>query len=310
MQHLNENAIDQIASLYSDKKIIVFGCLVNLTKIKEKDNLILVSTSAIDNFSEIFNNFNTLESCQTNRLSQFVQYQDNVTNQDNFVQIAQGCSNNCSYCNIRLAKERIKSRPIKKIKEEVQKLIDKDVDEITLLADDCGSYGHDIHSNIAELLSALISVDNSLKIKIYTIFPKLLLEYYPELRPFFEDHRITYICAPLQSGSNKVLKLMNRKYDLDMIKKVFKEIKILSPSTYTYTHFMINFPGETLEDFQKSVELAKIFDSSMFIPYQENKRTPAYGINPKCTREELKRKIDLLNHYVSNNIINAVLVGL
>ena len=310
MQQYNENAISQISSLYPDKQIIIFGCLVSLTSMEERDNLLLINTSAIDKFTNIFNNSISLKSCQTHSLSHFVKYQENITNQDNFVQISQGCSNKCSYCNIRLAKERGKSRPIEEIREEIQKLTEKDVKEITLLADDCGSYGHDINTNIAELMSTLNEVNDSLEFKIYTIFPKLLLKYYQKLRPLFEDQRITYICAPLQSGSNKILGLMNRNYDLDMIKNVFKEIKSLSPKTYTYTHFMINFPRETIEDFKESLELAKIFDSSMFIPYQENRRTTAYRIHPKCTREELHRKIDLLKYYVDKNIINAVLVGL
>ena len=90
MQQFNENAIRQVASEYPDKKIIVFGCLVSLTGIEEKDNLILLNSSAIDKFTTIFNNFAPLESSQTNRLSHFVQYQENITNLDNFIQISQG----------------------------------------------------------------------------------------------------------------------------------------------------------------------------------------------------------------------------
>ena len=310
MQHYCENAIKQICSLYPDKKIIVFGCLVSLTSIEEKDNVILVSTSAIDSLTNIFTNSTSLESCQTDSLSHFVKYQEDVTNQDAFVQISQGCSNNCSYCNIKLAKDRVKSRPIEKIREEAQRLIDRDVHEITLLADDCGSYGHDINTDLSELITVLMNLNNSLKFKIYTIFPGLLLKYYQQLKPFFEDNRITYICTPLQSGSSKILKLMNRNYDLGMIKRVLNGIKTLSPGTYTYTHFMINFPGETIEDFKKSIELAKVFDSSMFIPYQANRRTPAYRIGPECGQEELYRKIDLLKYEIETGIINAVLVGI
>ena len=308
MRHHNENAINQISSLYPDKKIIVFGCLVNLTSIKEKDNLILVSTSAIDKLTRIFNNFISLESCQTNSLSYFVKYQENITNHDNFVQISQGCSNNCSYCNIRLAKERVKSRPIKKIKEEVQRLIDKDVKEITLLADDCGSYGHDIGSDIVELMSELINMDGQLKFKIYTIFPALLLMYYQGLKPFFKEQQITYICAPLQSASSKILKLMNRDYNLTIIREILKDIKVVSPNTYLFTHFMINFPGESLQDFKKSLELAALFDSSMFIPYQENQKTLASRITPKGTREVLTDKINMLKYCINNRIIHAVLI--
>jgi len=309
MQLFNEKVISEIVSSFPDKIIFIYGCLVHLTGLHETDHLIFVKNSEIDRFSEIFSHVVPLQSCHSDRLSHFDNYQDHITRQDYFVQICQGCCNQCSYCNIKLAKGEVKSRPVKYLQEEVRRLVTENRFEITLLADDCGSYGYDIGSNIVELMSELINMHEQLRFKIYTIFPNLLLKYYEWLRPFFKEQRITYVCAPLQSGSTRILKLMNRDYNFSKLKECLKDIKTLSPNTYLFTHFMINFPTETIQDFEKSLELAGAFDSSMFIPYQENKRTLAYRIRPKCTQEGLTDKINRLKHCINHRIFHAVLVG-
>lgn len=308
MQLSNEKMIHEIVKAYPQKMVLVFGCLVSLTSIKEENNLLLIGNSDIPKLGKMFNHCVPWESCPASQLTHFDPYQETMTKQDSFVRICQGCCNNCSYCNIKLAKGAVKSRPIGQIKEEVQRLIRKNVFEITLLADDCGSYGQDIGSDIVELMSALASMDGQLKFKIYTIFPTLLLRYYQGLKPFFEEQRIPYICLPLQSASSRVLKLMNRNYDIAMIKEVLTDIKRVSPDTYLFTHFMINFPDESVQDFQESIALAKFFDSSLFLPYQENRKTLAAGIVPKGTREGLSEKINMLKYCINQRIVRAVLV--
>jgi threonylcarbamoyladenosine tRNA methylthiotransferase MtaB len=309
MQLSNENRIQEILASHPDKKVLVFGCLVNLTSMQEQSNLLLVGNLETDKLSKIFQHSVPFETCHTNRLTHFSNYQDKITQEDNYVQICQGCCNSCRYCNIKLAKGTVRSTSIESIRDEVRRLTRKNVFEIVLLADDCGSYGHDLGSNIVDLLSDLTRVDGRLVFKIYTIFPDLFLKYYSGLKPFIEDRKISYICAPLQSASGRILKLMNRAYDVAAITDTLKEIKSISPDTYLFTHFMLNFPSETIQDFQKSLTCARLFDSSMFIPYQENQKTPAYGFEPKCTREALLEKMEMLKQHIDNGNINAVLVG-
>ena len=198
-----------------------------------------------------------------------------MTGADTYVLISQGCVNNCSYCNIKLAKGDVKSRPLPEIVEEVTDLVRSGKYEITLLSDDCGSYGYDSGTNITELISLLLNLDQRLRLKIYTIYPGLFLNHYPHLKQPLLTDRITYLCIPIQSGSRRILKLMNRNYNLNLITSMIHEIKERNPNIHLFTHFLFNFPTETIDDLK-------------------NKRTLASKIAPKCSDELRRIKTQLI----------------
>jgi len=305
-----EREIGRLSRLYPEKTIIIFGCLASLTKrFRNSNQIIMIKASDINKFLELFEFTTPISSCLMSNLSgllnNYVSCIPNIIKKDNYIQISQGCSNNCSYCNIKLIKGEVKSKSISSIKNEAINLIKAGKHEISLLSDDCGSYGHDINTNIAELISELLDLDKKLKIKIYTIFPGLFLRYYSQLRQPLLNGRITFVGLPLQSGSSRVLKLMNRDYDLNEIKKNIKEIKSVNSDIYLVTHFIINFPTETIQDFRESLKLAKIFDFCLFLSYGENIRRPSSKIIPKCTQQELDTKIRLLNQFIKHKIIKG-----
>jgi threonylcarbamoyladenosine tRNA methylthiotransferase CDKAL1 len=306
----NVRFIDRIKKEYPEKKIIVFGCLTKISEvIKEDNSLTLIGPKAIHKFSDLFDNS---VKCGDPSYLPFVcpPNTPEMVDETNrgFIQIAQGCINNCSYCNIKIAKGSVKSKPIKVIKAEAFALAKYGVGEITLLADDCGSYGHDIDTNIAELTSNILLGDEKQTIKIYTIFAGLFLKYYPALSPFYFNGRITYTCLPLQSGSRRILKLMNRNYNLNKIKHAVREIKEKNPRTRLFTHFIINFPTETIDDFKLSLDLASLFDYTLFLPYGENSRTAASTILEKCSQRVLMIKIGLAKEAIERGFLNGLVV--
>jgi MiaB/RimO family radical SAM methylthiotransferase len=279
------------------KKIVVTGCLPGITdRFSETPGVVLIKPGELDRFSAYFECDVPMENVETVHKIDFARQplQPQMTGHDTYVLISQGCVNHCSYCNIKLVKGHVKSRPISEIEDEVSHLVKMRRYEITLLSDDCGSYGYDTATNIAELILALLNIDERLKIKIFTIFPGLFLKHYPQLKQPLLDGRITYLCVPLQTASPRILKLMNRNYDLDKIKAILEEIKDHNPDIHLFTHFIFNFPTETLQEFEKSIELAELFDHCYFIPYSDNKRTRASKITPKCSQEELDIKIELI----------------
>lgn len=306
----NVRFISHVRDRYSEKRIIVFGCITKISEIlKEDDTLVLVGPEEIYKFSELFEN-----SIQCGDAA-YLPYArppntPEMLNERNegFIQISQGCSNKCSYCNIKIAKGSVRSKPISAIKAEAFALAEQGVREITLLADDCGSYGHDIDTNIGELISHLSTADAKSKVKIYTIFPGLFLKYYPVLKSFFMNGQITYTCVPLQSGSHRILKLMNRNYDLNKIKECVREIKEKNPQTRLFTHFIVNFPTETEDDFKCSLDLATLFDYTLLLPYGENSRTPAASIPEKCSREQLGIKLRAAEEAIKRGLFNGLVV--
>ena len=143
---------------------------------------------------------------------------------------------------------------------------------------------------------------------IYTIFPGLFLKYYPALREFYSRGKITYTCLPLQSGSKRVLKLMNRDYDLEKIVNAVAQIKGDGSPTRLFTHFIMNFPSETAEEFQKSLELAPFFDYTLLLPYGENHRTQASEIVKRCTPEQMAVKVKMAEKAIEKDDFKGMVV--
>jgi len=156
-------------------------------------------------------------------------------------------------------------------------------------------------------LTGMTSVP-TIRIKIYTIFPGLFLRYYHALKEYLIEGRIPYICLPLQSGSPGILKLMNRQYDLGEIERVVREMKGHNPRMRIFTHFMVNFATETFDDFQRSLDMASLFDYCLFLPYGINKRTVASVLPEQGNRELLAIKLRAAEWAVEKGYVKG-LVG-
>jgi len=295
IMHTIEAKITALISHDPARKVIIIGCLAPLTeRFSQTSGLALINPDDIDRFTDYFECDVPLRNIDLVHKIGSREYQPKMTGADTYVLTSQGCINNCSYCNIKLAKGYVKSRPSLEIVKEVTDLVRSEKYEITLLSDDCGSYGYDSGTNITELISNLLNIDQRLKIKIYTIYPGLFIKRYPQFKEHIKANRITYFCIPIQSGSHRILKLMNRNYNLNQIKSIIQEIKELNPDLHLFTHFIFNFPTETVEDLKKSIVMAQSFDSCIFIGYDDNKRTLASKIGPKCSDDLYRVKVQLI----------------
>ncbi|MBF0510754.1 MAG: radical SAM protein [Candidatus Omnitrophica bacterium] len=264
----------------AQKTMIIFGCLGKISPEVQKSGCLLIGSTEIDKFSDYFENTISIKEIPSSQA--FASARPLV--------IAQGCVNKCSYCNIKIAKGDVKSRALEEILHEVKLFIKDKSYEIFLIAEDCGSWGHENGLNIVDLIDNILKAHEKITIKIYNMYPSLFLKYYSSLKKHIAKKRITYLLLPLQSASFRILKLMNRAYNLSSMMDKVQEIKRLNPGIQLYTHFMVNFPTETASDFKKSLGLAKYFDYANFIEYGENAQTPACRIRPKCSLEELEAK--------------------
>ena len=201
--------------------------------------------------------------------------------------------NNCSFCTIRNAKGRVLSRRPEEILADVRRLAASGAREITLLSDECGSYGADIGTDLSGLLAKIAAADAKIRIKISTLYPGALLRLFPGLRPVFAAGRISYINIPLQSGSQRILGLMARRYDIKRVLKTVGEIRALSPKTWIYTHIIINFPTETHAEFLESLKASLYFNERMYIDYSDNRGTRASLLKPKVGRAEGRKRLRL-----------------
>jgi MiaB/RimO family radical SAM methylthiotransferase len=202
------------------------------------------------NYNKVFDSY-----CQNNRT---------------LIEIGRGCAGNCSYCVIKKARGKIHSRPIQEILSDIEKS-KVPSKKLYLVANDCGCYGIDIKTNLINLLYEINKKFPDLSIELDYLNPFLLERYSKEYIKLFNDIKVDFITVPMQSGSNKVLNNMNRKYDITEVIKIIDDVKRVSPKTFIYSHFIIGFPGESWIDFFKTLLCAKHFDLPVPFKYSENK---------------------------------------
>lgn len=320
-------------------KIIMFGCIVKIDgeKINSLD-LLSIDFNEGYKFDEIFyhvKKFDTIcPHCddftkerllqgknlfQSTRIIYFIlsgflflffkktrlNYQkmiDSITYKNNiFVEIARGCTGNCSYCMIKKARGNICSRQIRDILIDIEHLYDP-TKNLFLVADDCGSYGIDIKTNLFNLLYEIKRKLPEITIDLNYLNPYWLERYPDEYIKLFKEVKINLASIPIQSGSNKILKKMNRRYDIHKVVEVVKKIKHISPETITYSHFLIGFPEENTIDFLKTLYCAKYFDFPMGLPYSEHKDSASSKLGNHKSRLTIS-----IRYFIFLSFINLII---
>lgn len=193
------------------------------------------------------------------------------------IKIADGCLGNCSYCAIKFAAGRVKSKPLDAVVEEFKQGVERGEKTFVLINNDVGSYGKDISTNFALLLERLFDIEGQYQIRIIDLNPRWLIRYYDSLFPLFRKNRkkIAYLSMPVQSASDRILNLMKRPYKIDDIKKCFADLKKHIPELPINTHFIIGFPSETEKEFDQTCEFVRGFDFGRVSihPYQDRPNT-------------------------------------
>jgi tRNA A37 methylthiotransferase MiaB len=189
-----------------------------------------------------------------------------------YIEISKGCTGNCNYCLIKKAKGEVRSRTIQDILKDIYSQYDP-TKELILVADDCGCYGVDINCTIIQLLMAIHENFPSLIININYMDPRYLLKYSKEFLKIFQTINIAIMMIPLQSGSQRVLKKMNRVYEIKNVIDIIKQIKKVSPHTMLYSHFIVGHPGESLNDYRETLNASRFFDYAAPFKYSNNKGT-------------------------------------
>jgi tRNA A37 methylthiotransferase MiaB len=182
-----------------------------------------------------------------------------------------------------------------------------------LLSEDIGCYGKDIGTGITELLRMLFQAgrDNDFKIVISNFNAQRFIEYYEELKAVFikNKDKILFIQIPIQSGSNRILELMNRRYCVEDLDRCLKDIKQAIPSLNITTDMIAGFPGETENDFQESLDFLKRnkFRYADIFGYEDRPDTLANSMNNKVPQEVIeRRKIGLLGIQNENSSLSSI----
>lgn len=210
------------------------------------------------------------------------------------IKIADGCLGKCSYCAVRFAAGRVKSKNPGNILQEFSRGVQQGEKTFVLINNDVGSYGQDIGTNFAELMEKIFEIDGRYKIRIIDFNPRWLIRYFDKLLPLFKKNqdKIAYLSMPVQSASDKILRLMKRPYKIDDIKACFNTLKNDIPGLVINTHFIAGFPGETDEDFELTRSFARSFDFGRISihPYNDRPGTESSDMPDKVSPETMFKR--------------------
>lgn len=211
-----------------------------------------------------------------------------------FVKIQDGCENFCSYCIIPFVRGKCRSKNPDEVIDEITDLVNHGYQEVVLTGIHTGNYGVDLDTNFASLLKRVVAIPRLLRLRISSIE---ITELTKDVLDVIRDSSIIvdHMHIPLQAGSNHVLSLMNRKYDLDYYFNKIKEIREVRPNMAITTDVIVGFPGESEEDFLETIDTCKKvgFTKIHVFPYSERKGTKAMElpdhIEPSVKKERARR---------------------
>ena len=213
------------------------------------------------------------------------------------VNIMFGCNNFCSYCIVPYVRGRERSREAKDIVREIEALVKDGVVEVMLLGQNVNSYGKNLEQpmTFAELLREIEKIDGLERIRFMTSHPKDLSD---DLIDVMANSRkiCPHLHLPLQSGSSRILKAMNRRYDKEKYLALAKKIRERMPDIALPTDIIVGFPGETEEDFQETLDVVRQvrYDSAFTFIYSKRTGTPAAVMEDQIPEDVVKDRFDRL----------------
>ncbi|MBR4807179.1 MAG: tRNA (N6-isopentenyl adenosine(37)-C2)-methylthiotransferase MiaB [Lachnospiraceae bacterium] len=213
------------------------------------------------------------------------------------VNIMFGCNNFCSYCIVPYVRGRERSRKPEDIIEEIKELADDGVKEVMLLGQNVNSYGKGLDEEIsfAELLRRVCKVYGIERVRFMTSHPKDLSDELIEVMA--SEHKICkHLHLPLQSGSSRILKEMNRQYSKEDYLALVDKIRAAMPDIALTTDIIVGFPGETEEDFLETMDVVRQveFDSAFTFIYSKRTGTPAASMEDQVTEDVVKDRFGRL----------------
>ncbi|WP_353685316.1 tRNA (N(6)-L-threonylcarbamoyladenosine(37)-C(2))-methylthiotransferase MtaB [Thermodesulfovibrio sp. 3462-1] len=241
------------------KKAFVTGCYVELCRPKEFENLKVFLNSEKDN---IINNLKPLDKTETL----------NILRHRAIVKIQDGCNQYCSYCIVPYLRGKPRSYRFEEILKEINDYTAMGIKEIVLSGINIGLYGKDLENKMSlnGLLKIILKKTSGFRIRLSSIEVNHIDDEFVEI---ISDHRICkHLHIPLQHGSDRILKLMNRPYDSTQFCGIIEKILKKYPKLSIGTDIIVGFPSETEEDFKKTLELIEKTEFSYLHVFSYSKR--------------------------------------
>ena len=296
-----------------DEKIIcICGCMMQSEEIRNeiiskfKNVKIIFGTNNIDNFRSLLERHlstgeRIVEVLEKNEYTDKTFDAIRPFKYKSFVNITYGCNNFCTYCIVPYTRGRETSRTVEDIVDEVKFLVQDGVKEIMLLGQNVNSFGKTLtpRRSFTELLVELNKIRDLKRIRFMTPHPRDITDDFLELYGKL-DKLMPQLHLPIQSGSDKVLKDMNRHYDIEKYMYIVDKVKQTRPDISLSTDIIVGYPTETEEDFEKTLDIVKKvrYDSAFTFIFSPRPNTPAAKlkeIDDSILKDRFNRLTDLMN---------------
>ena len=264
--------------------LIVSGCLpaINKDRLKRVFDGVVVPAKSLHEFDRV------LEAQHSLREIQYAGAEGQLRNDhaaEYPLRIEWGCDGNCSYCAIKFVYGNSKSRSVAEILLEFDRAFQEGYRNFMLVGNDSGSYGKDMGASLADLLQALCNRQSECWFSLSHISPHKLKPMLPALSGMIRSGRISRINLPVQSGSNRIIKLMRRYYRVADFKYCVNKLTAYCPGIQLKTDFIVGFPSETEKDFSATLKLAEwLAGRGVYFncfPYSERPKTAALKLPGK-----------------------------
>ena len=291
-----------------DMKIALFGCMMQEKQVVDKIqkdypfvNLVF-GTHNIFKFAELFYEMENRDSQLIDIWEGTDKIVEELPTERNYsfksgVNIMFGCNNFCSYCIVPYVRGRERSREPEAIVKEIEALVADGVTEVMLLGQNVNSYGKTLKDPVtfAQLLEKVEQIEGLKRIRFMTSHPKDLSD---ELIEYMSKSRKVchHLHLPMQSGSSRILKIMNRHYDKEKYLGLVEKIRTAVPDISLTTDIIVGFPGETEEDFQETLDVVEKsdFDTAFTFIYSKRSGTPAAKMENQVPEDVVKDRFDRL----------------
>ena len=314
--------IGRVKKLYINKKkpiMIVAGCVAqaeNQEMLKREPYIdVVIGPQSYHKINDVLKNITQKEKKEETNFDTIkkFEYFDKIKNNSNkvssFLTIQEGCDKFCHFCVVPFTRGPEYSRPFRKIISEAEELINNGVKEITLIGQNVNAYSYKENSKvykISNLINELDKFPELARIRYTTSHPKDMTD---DLISCYSESKklMPFIHLPIQSGSNKILKSMNRKHTVEEYLTTYEKLKKINPLIEFSSDFIISYPGETEQDFNETINLVKKIKfinsySFIFSPRPGTKAAELDLIDDEISKERLIniQKI-LFSHQVKKN---------
>jgi threonylcarbamoyladenosine tRNA methylthiotransferase MtaB len=283
-------SIKKVQNINPNAFIAVVGCYAQLKPEEIAKNLGVDLVLGSEEKFNILDHLNNLEknktpeiySCEISELSRFDSSHSEADRTRSFLKVQDGCDYSCTYCTIPLARGKSRNKEISALVKETEEIAKAGIKEIILTGVNIGDFGRSTDESFFDLIRALEKVEGIERIRISSIEPNLLTD---EIIEFVSSSKkiLNHFHIPLQSGCNKTLAKMQRRYNRELFKSRVEKIKELMPDAFIGVDVIVGFPGETDEDFSDAYDFLNNLNASFYhvFSYSERPNTKSANFDHK-----------------------------